>query len=193
MIVHDFDALGTVGRPAETGPPLPVDPDRILPVAVTSQSFEPIARRRTKVIETNGSVQHIQLPQRDVLNGPPPRGTNIVAKQPLCRPVGEASDHKIVCDTDRVSVKGIGGGRDKFKEVPANLLRRTAFTSPNTARPRLTLPRPPHPAPQSVTTAYRPSPWDGICGRHSYDERCQSFLALTAHIGQSTVAVSLLT
>ena len=43
VVVHDFNVAGSVVCPAETDPPLGVDPDAVLPCAVAPQYLEAVA------------------------------------------------------------------------------------------------------------------------------------------------------
>src|ERR1700720_3213055 len=49
------------GRPLEANPPLIVNPDAVLALAVADQSFEAIARKNGKVPERCGGLQAVEL------------------------------------------------------------------------------------------------------------------------------------
>jgi len=51
MIIHDLDILGAAGTPHEADAPLVVDADRMLTKPISLQRFEPVARRRTQVVQ----------------------------------------------------------------------------------------------------------------------------------------------
>ena len=92
MIVHDLNILGSAIVPAETDPPLIIDPDAVLPRAIASKSFKAIARRHTEIVERIRRMHHQQLSKRDTLNDAEPPG---VAAQKQCFRMGtsKAPDH----------------------------------------------------------------------------------------------------
>jgi hypothetical protein len=49
MVVDDRDILGRSFLPAKADPPLPVDPDAILPASLALQGLEPIAGRHAQI------------------------------------------------------------------------------------------------------------------------------------------------
>jgi hypothetical protein len=61
MIINNLDLMWTVFAPNENQAPLPVDPDGVLAAAVASQDFQPVARRKTKILQTLGGVQRGQV------------------------------------------------------------------------------------------------------------------------------------
>jgi hypothetical protein len=65
VVVDDFDAMSVTIPPDETNPILVVDPDRVLPGAVTSECFQPIARRRLQIMKRLGLVDQKQLAAGD--------------------------------------------------------------------------------------------------------------------------------
>jgi hypothetical protein len=46
MIVHDLDIQRVIGAPAKAHPPLVVDPNAVLALAIALQCFEPVAGRK---------------------------------------------------------------------------------------------------------------------------------------------------
>jgi len=44
MVVNDFDIVGITFMPTEAQPPLIINPDGVLPFAITLERFEPISR-----------------------------------------------------------------------------------------------------------------------------------------------------
>jgi hypothetical protein len=54
--------------PNKTDAPLIVDPNRVLPLPVCLQRFEPVTGRNAKVVESPGLIQKTKFSQRDVLN-----------------------------------------------------------------------------------------------------------------------------
>src|SRR5262249_9288748 len=108
MIVYDLDVLGPFRRPAKADSPLSIDPDAILTFAIALERFKMIAWRRPQVVESHGSVDHIELSLRDCLERPPSRRADAVAEEPFGCPIGEAPDHVELsvmrCITVKVSV-----------------------------------------------------------------------------------------
>jgi hypothetical protein len=69
-IVDNLD-VGRTGRsfsPLETHPPLVVDPDAVLPLPVSFQSFKPIARQGRQILQRYGRFQTVELEPRSVLD-----------------------------------------------------------------------------------------------------------------------------
>jgi hypothetical protein len=54
--------------PDKTNSPLFVDTNRMLPVSLAPQSFQPVTWRHTKIVESSCIIQQAQFPQRDRLN-----------------------------------------------------------------------------------------------------------------------------
>lgn len=68
MIVHDFDGHGIAFAPQEAQPPLVVDPDAVLPGAVTLQGFKLVAGRDAQEVQCSRRVQLLKLAQRNLLD-----------------------------------------------------------------------------------------------------------------------------
>jgi hypothetical protein len=92
VVVHDLDVVGAVRRPPEADPPLVVDPDAVLPVAVTPQRFEAVARRDAQGRQYGGGVDLQQLASRDPLDVPEP-ADGPALEQGLGVGAGEGADH----------------------------------------------------------------------------------------------------
>ena len=67
MIIHDFDVMRLALYPAKADAPLVIDPDRVLPRAIATQSLQTIARRRAKVIQPSRIVEHQELAPNNAL------------------------------------------------------------------------------------------------------------------------------
>src|SRR5690242_15808482 len=67
VVVDDLDFVGMFISPYEADPPLIVDADRVLSLAITFQGFEPVRRRDAQILEPPGAVDETQLAQGDVL------------------------------------------------------------------------------------------------------------------------------
>ena len=68
VIIDDLDVKGVTLTPPETDPPLLVDPDAVLALAIAFQSLELIRARNRKILQVSSGVQLLQLHQRPVLN-----------------------------------------------------------------------------------------------------------------------------
>jgi hypothetical protein len=60
---------------------------------ISLQGLQPVARRRTQVVEAGGCIDHIEFAQGNCLNSLPLRRTTPVAEQALRGLVGEAADY----------------------------------------------------------------------------------------------------
>lgn len=94
MIVDNFDLFGAIVGPAETEAPLAVDADAMLTLTVTLQGFEPISRRRPKVLQSCRGIEHIQLPFRNGLETLPHWRAAPVMEQRFRPPTSEPDDHR---------------------------------------------------------------------------------------------------
>src|SRR5262249_5248950 len=61
MIVDDLDIVGVAVAPAEADAPLVIDPNAVLPFAISGQPLQPISRRRPQVLEIASIVKLHQL------------------------------------------------------------------------------------------------------------------------------------
>jgi hypothetical protein len=68
MIVYDIHIIGIALFPAETYAPTIIDPDAVLPLAISFQSFQAVRRGNTQVLQRFGPVEHSQFPQRSALD-----------------------------------------------------------------------------------------------------------------------------
>jgi hypothetical protein len=95
VVVRDLDVVGVTTPPSEADPPLVIDPDAVLPLPITAQSFQPVARRDAQVVQAVRSVQHPELPQCHPLHigSKPPDG--VPFEQPLGVSIAEALDHDV--------------------------------------------------------------------------------------------------
>ena len=57
VVVNDFDFVRIAIPPFKTNPPLIVNPNAVLSLAITSQLFQSIARRSTQIDETFRGVE----------------------------------------------------------------------------------------------------------------------------------------
>ena len=72
MVVHDLDALGATSCPEKTDPVLVIDADTPLPIAIASELFQPVMRRRTQIVDAADQVQLFKLSARHSLDIPEP-------------------------------------------------------------------------------------------------------------------------
>lgn len=68
MVIDDFDVLDAVFIPFKADPPLPVDTDGVLAIAVPAQRFQAVGRRDAKIRQGFGKMQHDQLARGQPLN-----------------------------------------------------------------------------------------------------------------------------
>src|SRR5437870_13704531 len=62
MVVHNFDFEGVCIGPPEADAPLVVDPNAVLPLAVTSKSLQTITRDGSKIRQGWGRLDVVELP-----------------------------------------------------------------------------------------------------------------------------------
>lgn len=92
MIVDDLDAMGVTVMPNEADTPTIVDPDAVLSSTIAFQPLQSIARRRFQILQADGSVQHIELPNRDLRDRSKGRHGN-PREEPFRSAILEALDH----------------------------------------------------------------------------------------------------
>ena len=68
MIVNNFDVHWTrrLAGPLETNPPLIIDTDAVLTLAISQQRFKTIAGQGRKVSQRRGRLQTVELQTRGV-------------------------------------------------------------------------------------------------------------------------------
>jgi len=64
MVVNDFDIVDIAFVPTETQPPLIIDPDGVLSLAITLERFESISRQPTQIVERGRHLEDHQLALR---------------------------------------------------------------------------------------------------------------------------------
>lgn len=70
VVIDDLDLVYVSARPAQTNPPLVVDPDTVLCLAVALERLEPVSRRRHQVSERLRAENIEQLAARRALDCP---------------------------------------------------------------------------------------------------------------------------
>jgi hypothetical protein len=68
VVIDDRDIGWSPLRPGEADPPLVINPNTPLALSISRQGLEPIAWRRSEIVESRSPVQKTQLPKGDVLN-----------------------------------------------------------------------------------------------------------------------------
>jgi len=68
MVVDNFNLKDMAIIPAETNPPLFIHSNAVLSFPITLETFEPVRRRNTEIIQTFGSIQHRKLAKGDIGN-----------------------------------------------------------------------------------------------------------------------------
>jgi hypothetical protein len=94
VIVADLDLEGVTVDEAKAHPPLVVDRDGMLPVAIIPQDVQPIARRDLQVVERRGQIHVLKLAHgaREHVGGKALRGPG---KEQVSRaPIRERLDHE---------------------------------------------------------------------------------------------------
>jgi hypothetical protein len=88
MIVDDLNLLSATITPYEANPPLIVDADRVLSLAIALKRFEPIARRLTQIVQCADAIEQQQLATGLPLDGTK-TGQVLIRKQARRRCVPE--------------------------------------------------------------------------------------------------------
>ena len=96
MIVHDFNIEDFAFPPGKTNPPLVVDSDAVLALAITLEGFEPISRRHLQIIEATRLVKVQELSARNPLDSAKPRN-DLIPKQRLGVWITEGANHQLAC------------------------------------------------------------------------------------------------
>lgn len=92
MIVDNFNVKRVSIFPQEANPPLVIDPNAVLPLTISTQRFEPVARRGGQIAQFRRRVELSQLPQSGPFDGlEAPRGKPL--KQPFSFLATERLDH----------------------------------------------------------------------------------------------------
>lgn len=104
MIVHNFNVSGALIGPPKADAVLVIDPDAVLPLAITAQRLKSIAGRAAEIDQLRSVVQHIELAFRHVLESLPLSGADTLAEEPFASGIREALDHgKCIWYVPRIS------------------------------------------------------------------------------------------
>jgi hypothetical protein len=93
VIVDNFHIVSVAIGPGEADPPLVIDADAVLTLAIAAKLLKPITRRRAQILERLGGVKDDEFAQHDaakVSRKPPNR---LPLEQALGVTIGEAPDH----------------------------------------------------------------------------------------------------
>ncbi len=69
MVIRYLDVVGVAFAPSETDPPLVVHADTTLPLAITSELFEPTAGWNSQLFQRLRGIEDRKFPLRQALNG----------------------------------------------------------------------------------------------------------------------------
>jgi hypothetical protein len=67
VVLRNLYILGAVFAEHEAEPPLLVDADAVLPLAICRERLEPIARRSTQIIQAHRGIKLLQFRERALL------------------------------------------------------------------------------------------------------------------------------
>jgi hypothetical protein len=95
MIIDDFDVKCVTVTPLETDPPLLVDPNAVLALAIALQSLKLIRARNRKVFQISSRIQLLQLHQCPLLNVAWDTLAVLATPDPLALLVSKGLDHNI--------------------------------------------------------------------------------------------------
>jgi len=68
VIVGDLHVVGITASPAKANPPLVVDPDAVLILAISGELFEAVPRRHSEIAQRVSRVKHEELLQSRPVN-----------------------------------------------------------------------------------------------------------------------------
>ena len=105
MVVDDLNVKGIVSFPPKANSPLIVDSNAVLSCALSLQSFQSVPRRRSKIGDIVGVVQHPEFPARDALDILRQSAGDLAAPDPLCLGAAEGPDHSKIVPPRVINVK----------------------------------------------------------------------------------------
>src|SRR5712692_6313006 len=92
MIVGNFHVVGVPVPPHKANAPLVIDSDAVLPLPVTVQRLQPVARNGGQIPKFSRSIEHLELPKGRAFDGMKPPDS-FAPEQPLRVTASEALDH----------------------------------------------------------------------------------------------------
>lgn len=94
MIIDNFHFVGLSLAPAEADPPLVVDLDTVLAIALAAKLLEAISWREPQVIQCFGGIKHAQLSQGRSLQVERPPSDGLPIEQALTITVEKAPNQR---------------------------------------------------------------------------------------------------
>jgi hypothetical protein len=92
VVVRDFNVVSVARAPGKTNPPLIVNPNAVLPLAVSAEPFQEVTGQRRQDSQIVGRIEHIELPKSLALDSAElPAG--LAMKEPLSLVAPEGLDH----------------------------------------------------------------------------------------------------
>jgi hypothetical protein len=110
VVIHDLNVVRISISPHEAKPPLVIDPDAVLALPVTTQSFQTVAGRCCQIAELGSAVQLAELSSGNLLNRL--KATALPAMmQPFSVRAAERLDHAFIifCLAFNVQQKSLTG------------------------------------------------------------------------------------
>ena len=105
MVIHDLHVVGVIVLPAETDPPLIVDPDAVLALPVACKRLEPVPGRDSEILQRHRCLQQVELPLRLSLNVRREFPGSLALEQLLGLPAPEGLDHGPILTQGVINVK----------------------------------------------------------------------------------------
>ena len=93
MIIHDLNVVGVTVLPPKADTPPIIDPNAVLPSAVTRQLLEPVAGRESQVFYCFGGIENEQLSQGGAIETSRPSPNDLAAKESFSVPIGKVTNH----------------------------------------------------------------------------------------------------
>jgi hypothetical protein len=106
VVIHDFDLVGTVVMPDKTDAPLVVDPDAVLPKALTLEGLELIAWWNPQTRQFGRGMQLQEFAPCQALDVPEP-GHGLAVEKHFRVSTSERTDHASIVFRQTESVKWI--------------------------------------------------------------------------------------
>src|SRR5438067_1085403 len=105
MIVGNLDFDGVAVVPAETDPPLFVDPNAVLPGPIALQFLQAVSGRDAQVVKRFGRIDQEQFPECGALRRLGKPGSPLPQEQSLRVLVAETPDHRWMITSGAINVQ----------------------------------------------------------------------------------------
>ena len=133
VVIHNLDVIGVGVAPAEANPPLVVDADAVLALAIPFKLLQPVTRQGGQRAEIGRGIEHSELALGGALDGfETPDG--LAVKKPLGFGAAERPDHRGRVYRYPLNVNRYGAGPQGLKPAPG---RRAALRVLKNSLPRL--------------------------------------------------------